>query len=79
MANGGGDKEPKEAKYRPDGLKGSKSKTATKTLKFRQILIRFQRFDFIFMQILRSYYPRVIFLKPDGSRIDSVKGKNKIK
>ena len=36
MVNGGNDLEPKEAKFRPDGLKG-------------------------------SYYPRVIFLNPDGT------------
>lgn len=45
MVNGGNDLEPKEAKFRPDGLKG-------------------------------SYYPRVIFLNPDGTRIDTVRGPN---
>merc|ERR1719331_2719083 len=37
--------EPKDSKFRPEGLKG-------------------------------GYYPRIIFLKPDGSRIDGIKGPN---
>lgn len=45
MVNAGNEKEPKDMKFKPEGLKG-------------------------------GYYPRIIFLKPDGSRIDSIKGPN---
>jgi len=45
MVLAGDSDEPKEAKFRPEGLKG-------------------------------GYYPRIIFLKPDGNRIEGIKGPN---
>jgi protein-disulfide reductase (glutathione) len=45
MVLAGDSDEPKDSKFRPEGLKG-------------------------------GYYPRIIFLKPDGTRIEGIKGPN---